>query len=132
MDSDPEGDCGVFFRHEHFLVRHNAYRSRLYQLFAEIEKEFESLFAENLARTFIFCAFDYEMRAFMQRSLTVHAKVEALTERLADGGNLPPEATAEILAIAGADVGSKHTSKRGMDFAFTLRERVLEQFLQFE
>uniref|UniRef100_A0A914W5L7 Uncharacterized protein n=1 Tax=Plectus sambesii TaxID=2011161 RepID=A0A914W5L7_9BILA len=76
------------------------HRSRLYQLFAEIEKEFEALFAENLA---------------------LHAKVEALTERIADGGALPPEATAEILAIAAADVSSKHTSKRGIQMGQKLK-----------
>lgn len=67
-------------------------RSRLYELFGLIEKEFESLFAENLA---------------------LQAKVEALTERLTEGGSLPPEKAAEILEITAADVTASSKKKSG-------------------
>ena len=44
----------------------------------------------------------------------VHAKVEALTERLTEGGTLAPERAAEILGITAADVvASKQTGKKG-------------------
>lgn len=112
MESDAEGVDPRSFANDHLDgARHATYRSRLYQLFAEIEKEFEALFAENLARASLLAVL---RRLFAHYILClVHAKVEALTERLADGGALPPEATAEMLAIAAADVGIKHTSKRG-------------------
>ncbi|KRY54589.1 WD repeat-containing protein 37, partial [Trichinella britovi] len=67
-------------------------RSRLYELFGQIEKEFEALYVENLS---------------------LHTKVEALTDRLAEGG-MPLEKAAEIFAITNETVagGNKASSKK--------------------
>ncbi|KRZ70440.1 WD repeat-containing protein 37, partial [Trichinella papuae] len=67
------------------------HRSRLYELFGQIEKEFEALYVENLS---------------------LHTKVEALTDRLAEGG-MPLEKAAEIFAITNEAVaGNKASSKK--------------------
>ncbi|KRY54587.1 WD repeat-containing protein 37, partial [Trichinella britovi] len=68
------------------------HRSRLYELFGQIEKEFEALYVENLS---------------------LHTKVEALTDRLAEGG-MPLEKAAEIFAITNETVagGNKASSKK--------------------
>lgn len=75
------------------LVLCSSPRRRLYELFGLIEKEFEALHAENFA---------------------LRAKVEALTERLTEGGALAPEKAAEILEITAADViGASTAAKVG-------------------
>lgn len=51
-----DGECGVFGKERNnseqlaFLLTFLHGRGRLYELFGQIEKEFESLYAENLAR----------------------------------------------------------------------------------
>uniref|UniRef100_A0A5S6QK36 WD repeat-containing protein 37 n=1 Tax=Trichuris muris TaxID=70415 RepID=A0A5S6QK36_TRIMR len=62
-------------------------RSRLYELFSQIEKEFEALYVENMS---------------------LHTRVEALTDRLTEGG-LPLEKAAEIFAITSEATSSKST-----------------------
>ncbi|KFD49752.1 hypothetical protein M513_09347 [Trichuris suis] len=61
------------------------YRSHLYELFGQIEKEFEALYIENMS---------------------LHTKVEALTDRLTEGG-MPLEKAAEIFAITSEATSSK-------------------------
>ena len=55
-------------------------RSRLYDLFGQIEREFEALYADNLAREY--CAKPLINTRLHARLSTVQDKLEVLTERL--------------------------------------------------
>ncbi|KRZ11052.1 WD repeat-containing protein 37 [Trichinella zimbabwensis] len=90
-------------------------RSRLYELFGQIEKEFEALYVENLSHELKMSLIDFNapsMGKAFKTALAVHTKVEALTDRLAEGG-MPLEKAAEIFAITNEAVaGNKASSKK--------------------
>ncbi|KRX17819.1 WD repeat-containing protein 37 [Trichinella nelsoni] len=91
-------------------------RSRLYELFGQIEKEFEALYVENLSHELKMSLIDFNapsMGKALKTALAVHTKVEALTDRLAEGG-MPLEKAAEIFAITNEAVagGNKASSKK--------------------
>ncbi|KRZ51480.1 WD repeat-containing protein 37, partial [Trichinella nativa] len=113
------------------------HRSRLYELFGQIEKEFEALYVENLSLRRLWLKIvlqnfapmfqiskdelkmsliDFNapsMGKALKTALAVHTKVEALTDRLAEGG-MPLEKAAEIFAITNETVagGNKASSKK--------------------
>ncbi|KRX56642.1 WD repeat-containing protein 37 [Trichinella sp. T9] len=92
------------------------HRSRLYELFGQIEKEFEALYVENLSHELKMSLIDFNapsMGKALKTALAVHTKVEALTDRLAEGG-MPLEKAAEIFAITNETVagGNKASSKK--------------------
>ncbi|KRZ70441.1 WD repeat-containing protein 37, partial [Trichinella papuae] len=91
------------------------HRSRLYELFGQIEKEFEALYVENLSHELKMSLIDFNapsMGKAFKTALAVHTKVEALTDRLAEGG-MPLEKAAEIFAITNEAVaGNKASSKK--------------------
>ena len=55
----------------------------------------------------------------------VHAKVEALTERLTEGGALAPERAEEILGITAADVVASKASGKKSPQSFLLGDRLI-------